>query len=298
MVKVNRLGLLLCTLSIILILSASGIAQALDTVTITNTASTNYSIDRMGLAWGTHSVGQVFTPSTTAQVVEVQAHLDASEYGETVYMTSSLWTVDQATNVPTSKIAESNTVALDLYDSTQGIESWTQFSYRMEMPTVYAGNKYAFLITYTSDFYQTSTAEILFGVNHSDTYSDGCALYGYTDGSVGYQPNLNQDLNFRVVQDITASPASGHEVLSVTVPSQASIVGNQIDASVEKSVKSLDVDVTVSPQATWKLCKDDACKKELSDQVLKLHTGSNLAYILVTGSDGQSKLYTLTIFKR
>lgn len=296
----TKMKIFLCIVVISFCLGISGIAYADTLVSASNAQASEYFIDVMGLSHNTHSFGQVFQPTMTGPITAIKVKTDAAQYGDTVYLKATLWDVDQLTHVPTHMIDFSNTVPVDLYDNIQDINTWTTF-HIMGTPTLDLGKNYAFIVTYSDDLpgqddHQSTTLEVLYGINHYDAYPEGCALFGYTDDSVGYQPNTNYDLHFEVLQ-VPVVPEEDGIIIAVTIPEAAVINGTEINAAVGKSVKSLKVDVTVSNNATWELFKDKECKKVLSDKVLKLHTGSNESYIRVTGGNGQSKLYTLNVIK-
>ena len=98
--------------------------------------------------------------------------------------------------------------------------------------------------------------------------------------------------------NVTRALSSACDVTAVTAPAQASINGITITASVSNNTSSVNVDVSISANASWKLYSDAACTvlNEIVNKQMTLNVGANTAYIKITGQDGAStKIYTLTI---
>lgn len=89
------------------------------------------------------------------------------------------------------------------------------------------------------------------------------------------------------------------DVTSVNMPSGAAILsGELIRASVPYATRSITVNVTTSPNSSWKLYSDYKCTKEIGNKKLNLKKGSNYAYIKVTAQDNiTTKRYILTVFR-
>lgn len=86
------------------------------------------------------------------------------------------------------------------------------------------------------------------------------------------------------------------DVTGVTAPSGATMNGTDISAQVGNGITSATVNVTVSPNATWKLYSDQSCQTEIANKVVSLNVGVNTAYVKVTAQDGStSKIYTLAV---
>ncbi|PKM77212.1 MAG: hypothetical protein CVU90_08665 [Firmicutes bacterium HGW-Firmicutes-15] len=101
-----------------------------------------------------------------------------------------------------------------------------------------------------------------------------------------------------VTSAATAAVAGSSEcvVTGVTSPAGGSITGNNITASVANNISNLTVDVSVSPDATWKLFSDDAYLVEITSKQMNLIVGSNQSYIKVIAQDGTTQgLYNLIV---
>lgn len=85
-------------------------------------------------------------------------------------------------------------------------------------------------------------------------------------------------------------------VVSSTVPANATIGTNTITATVPYATTSITVNVTPSTGATWKLYSDASCTNEITNKVMNLSLGANTAYIKVTAEDTiTTKIYMLTV---
>ena len=86
------------------------------------------------------------------------------------------------------------------------------------------------------------------------------------------------------------------DVTNVISPSNATISGLNINASVGNETTLVTINVAVSAGATWKLYSDDACTNEIANKTLTLVVGANRAYLRTTAGIGTvSKVYTLTM---
>lgn len=88
-----------------------------------------------------------------------------------------------------------------------------------------------------------------------------------------------------------------NDIVNVLSPSGALISGTTITATVAKTLKSVTINVTVSPNAVWATYADASCTLPLANNVLKLLTNPITAYIKVVSIEGVSQLYTLTVTK-
>jgi len=91
------------------------------------------------------------------------------------------------------------------------------------------------------------------------------------------------------------------DVTSVATPTSSKIDQankNITTSTFSSSVVSSTVDVSVSTDAAWKLYSDFGCSKEITNKVMKLSGGANVAYIKVTALNGiTTKIYAITINK-
>lgn len=94
------------------------------------------------------------------------------------------------------------------------------------------------------------------------------------------------------------SLSSACDITEVITPVEANIHGTDITATVSNETTSINVDVTVSTHATWKLYSDLACENEIASKTMNLNVGENKAYIEVTAQDGTTKKYTITITRQ
>lgn len=86
------------------------------------------------------------------------------------------------------------------------------------------------------------------------------------------------------------------DVIAVITPSWAIIIGTIIKATVPNEASSIIIDMTTSPNSSWKLYSDNKYIKEISDKKLNLKVGNNYTYIKVTAQDNiTTKTYILVI---
>ncbi|MDD3268677.1 MAG: Ig-like domain-containing protein, partial [Syntrophomonadaceae bacterium] len=125
-----------------------------------------------------------------------------------------------------------------------------------------------------------------------NTFATG--TYNFTGTVQGYPRTASYTL---IVDALPPPPPSNQcQVTAVSSPSGASITGDSITASAANSESSLTVDVSVSPDASWKLYSDSECTSEITSKQLSLMVGDNSSYIKVTAQDNSSThCYTLTI---
>ena len=89
--------------------------------------------------------------------------------------------------------------------------------------------------------------------------------------------------------------SSACTLIGVTTPSGANISGSNITSSVVNSMSSFTVDLSVSPDATWKIFSDSGYTTEISKTISPL-LGDNLYYIKVIAQNGTSyNNYTLSL---
>lgn len=127
-----------------------------------------------------------------------------------------------------------------------------------------------------------------------NTLADGGGT-SYDEGSLIEMQSENISL-YAIWEDIPLN--SDKDVVSITTPGDAQISGTNITATVENSVTSLIIDLTVSPSASWKLYGDVACQNEIENKTITLTVGENMAYVQVTAEDGSTKTYTLIITRK
>ena len=95
----------------------------------------------------------------------------------------------------------------------------------------------------------------------------------------------------------TVDKRSGNLVSSVTFPLDASFKGTSIYAVVENYVTSQQIDLAVSTGASWKLYSDIACTDEILDKTMVLDEGANMAFVIVTAENGNTKIYAVSIMR-
>lgn len=94
------------------------------------------------------------------------------------------------------------------------------------------------------------------------------------------------------------SSSSDCNVITVNSPFGAAITGELIFATVPNSISSITLDVTTSPNSTWKLFRDHDCTIEISNKRLDINAGNSIAaYIKVTAQDNTTKRYIVVVFR-
>ncbi len=98
----------------------------------------------------------------------------------------------------------------------------------------------------------------------------------------------------------SAPPVQSDEknVTSVITPTGAAITDTNISATVENSITSQVISLSVSAMANWKLYSDAGCTSEITNKTMTLSEGPNTVYVRVTAEDGGIKDYTLTITRQ
>jgi len=88
------------------------------------------------------------------------------------------------------------------------------------------------------------------------------------------------------------------DVISSTIPADATIGDTTITATLEGIVESITIDVTVSADATWKLYSNLGCTSEITSKVMPIALGLNTKYLKVTAQDATTtKVYTVRVTK-
>jgi hypothetical protein len=94
------------------------------------------------------------------------------------------------------------------------------------------------------------------------------------------------------VTDLNACDVTSTNMLGAVVDNTA----NKVTETVDNDTTSQVIDVTPSPNATWKLYSDANCTTEITDKTMNLSVGDNNAYIQVTAPDGTTtKVYKVVI---
>jgi len=121
-----------------------------------------------------------------------------------------------------------------------------------------------------------------------------------TNGATGLEIPIKKFSTFTIIKsDSLASKSNACSITKVSAPSSTDIKGKKITAAVKNTVTSLNIKVSVSKNAAWKLYKDARCTKEISSKELILAEGKNKAYLKVTAENGANiKVYTLIITRK
>ncbi|MHB1454650.1 MAG: Ig-like domain-containing protein [Saccharofermentanales bacterium] len=96
---------------------------------------------------------------------------------------------------------------------------------------------------------------------------------------------------------LTVNKRTGNLVSSITFPSGATIRGTSIYATVDNNVTNQQIALTVSDGASWKLFGDIACTDEITDKTMVLEEGANMAFLVVTAENGNTKLYAVSVMR-
>lgn len=94
---------------------------------------------------------------------------------------------------------------------------------------------------------------------------------------------------------ITREQNGEKNIVSVSVPENATVGTDTIDASVAVNISSIVVDVTVSTEAAWALYSDEGCTNIIENKTMALDYGENTAFIKVAAQNGTSKVYQLNV---
>jgi hypothetical protein len=82
----------------------------------------------------------------------------------------------------------------------------------------------------------------------------------------------------------------------VKSPSKIIIKGKNLSLTVNYSTAKVNMNVSVSKNASWNLYRDSSCKHVISNHCLKLKVGKNTAYVKVFAEDSTStKIYKVNI---
>ncbi|MDR2932976.1 MAG: cadherin-like beta sandwich domain-containing protein [Oscillospiraceae bacterium] len=85
------------------------------------------------------------------------------------------------------------------------------------------------------------------------------------------------------------------DVESVKKPENATLLNNQITATVPNNITHQEIEVTVSENASWELYSDQNCTEKVINKTMTLAVGVNNAYIKVASKNKESKIYTVVI---
>src|SRR5690606_24839346 len=96
----------------------------------------------------------------------------------------------------------------------------------------------------------------------------------------------------------TVNERTGNNILSVSEPENATISGTNISANVENDVSYLNIALSVSEGASWRLYNDIACSDENVEKTMLLTAGVNIAFVEVTAENGNKKIYVLMIVQK
>ena len=120
-------------------------------------------------------------------------------------------------------------------------------------------------------------------------------LVDYGNGVYGIRFHIIKFSTFTIVKTDAFLKKAEVAITKVILPSDAVLGKTSITAKVSNATKSVVVKVKVSKGATWKVYSDKAGTKVVAGNKLNLKIGKNTAYIQVTGENGKTKLYRLTI---
>jgi hypothetical protein len=95
----------------------------------------------------------------------------------------------------------------------------------------------------------------------------------------------------------TVNKRTGNNIISVINPTNATIAGTNIMANVKDDVSSLQLELSVSDGASWKLYGDITCLVEIADKTMSLEYGANIAFAEVTAESGSKKIYVFVIVR-
>jgi hypothetical protein len=101
--------------------------------------------------------------------------------------------------------------------------------------------------------------------------------------------------SFSIVKTEALLKSSENKVTKVTAPSKAHIGKQTIKATVGSTVNRVTLKLSVSNKAVWDLYSDKAGTKKIANNIMKLKTGANYAYAIVTAEDGSKNVYKVTI---
>ncbi len=94
----------------------------------------------------------------------------------------------------------------------------------------------------------------------------------------------------------SVSRSKACDITSWISPSAPVISGTNASKTVDNSTASLTVTVGVKAGAEWALYSNAGCTDEITDKVMSLAIGNNIAYLKVTSGD-LTKIYTLNVFR-
>lgn len=122
----------------------------------------------------------------------------------------------------------------------------------------------------------------------------------YKEGVYGIQFTITKFSTFTIISsDKLVNISNACKTVKVIMPSKATIAGSKILATVSSGTKNIDINLTVSKNATWSLFTDAACTKAIATKKIALHTGGNKVYLKVTAQDGTtSRVYTMIITRK
>ncbi|HEX3022559.1 MAG TPA: Calx-beta domain-containing protein [Lachnospiraceae bacterium] len=121
----------------------------------------------------------------------------------------------------------------------------------------------------------------------------------FGDGLLGIKFGITKFSTFTILQsDSLKEKSSLCKITKVSAPAKAVIAGKKVTATVDSSVKTVTVKLSVSKNSSWKLYKDAACAKEIEKRKLSLSAGKNTIYVKVTAENGTSAKYSMVITRK
>ena len=97
---------------------------------------------------------------------------------------------------------------------------------------------------------------------------------------------------------VTRAASSACNVIRINNPYGAVITNSDLTVTVPNNLASIVLDITVSPQATWKLYRDQLLNDEIGNKFIELSVGNNRYYIKVTAENGTYKIYSIVISRQ
>lgn len=94
------------------------------------------------------------------------------------------------------------------------------------------------------------------------------------------------------------NPRTSNNIISIPELTNVTIAGTNIFAYVENDFSFIELSLTVSDGASWKLFNDVACTDENTERSIILSVGTNIVFIEVSAESGSKKLYALVIVRK